>query len=816
MPGSCDPFRQNHKRIAAEALLKIYENIDEDNLFLSIGKITKWASGASDDSPPSSIDSIKDDTDFWRGIFAHNEIIKSDINLVVKRYDWKPGVIYESYDDSIDLYDDNNPSMFYVLVDEERVYKCIDNAGGNPSFVAPLHTTTRIRKLSDGYSWKFLYQIPETKRKFLTKTQTESIGYMPVEYIPYLRKYDERILQWQVQEDAVPGEISFIRLDPEIQPFVISSRCLFPSADNTVISNVSAGLTSKSIDIVSPGLFLQTGYYTGMTLVIDSGVGSGQRRVITGYTANSISNSATVSVSDAFNRGISGGNTPSTFSIVPTVLVIGDGESNNTVSNPYSKTAQVLIRFGATASSDVAANANTDPDTSCSQYFEVTRLIDSIDLVDGGKNYTFADLDFSKGLVVPTGKVNIEDFARPIMSPFGGHGSDPVKELGASSLMIVKSYSQTEKGKVSTENEFRQVGIIVNPLLQEKQARLRFFQSGLSGTFGFGQTAQQQTTGASGQVTGYTGAYGKVISWARGTSGHSGTSELVLSNVSKNGDFKYNGTVGGLKIWTVETKTIAGSEARRLLKMKVSPTDSIFNGNGTDFIRGYVVHGIGDYSISMPPSRATGVIYSWEPELGTNKYGNLYLENIQGNFKYGERITQLDPYYSEFMPRGISGVAKIIEFDTFVRDTTRECVDCQSQPTDRGSYQSVYDQTTSLVLLYENPNIFSPSSFTEDDYQLFNFGVTSSASGYVMDWSVGASGTTGVLRLSGTQKDFNIGMQTPYRTEDIGITGTATITNILHVGELKYRSGETIYIQNTKPIQRGFEQKEEIKIVIDF
>ena len=42
MPGSCDPFRQNHKRIAAEALLKIYENIDEDNLFLSIGKITNW------------------------------------------------------------------------------------------------------------------------------------------------------------------------------------------------------------------------------------------------------------------------------------------------------------------------------------------------------------------------------------------------------------------------------------------------------------------------------------------------------------------------------------------------------------------------------------------------------------------------------------------------------------------------------------------------------------------------------------------------------------------------------------------------------
>ena len=84
-----------------------------------------------------------------------------------------------------------------------------------------------------------------------------------------------------------------------------------------------------------------------------------------------------------------------------------------------------------------------------------------------------------------------------------------------------------------------------------------------------------------------------------------------------------------------------------------------------------------------------------------------------------------------------------------------------------------------------------------------------------MDWSAGGSGTTGVLRVTGTQGKFFVGMIAPY-TVDSAITANASVQQIIHTGELKYRSGETLYIQNMKPIQRGFEQKEEIKIVIDF
>jgi len=773
MPGSCDPFRQNHKRIAADALLGIYGDVDENNLFLSIGKIQSWT---DDTNPPRSVDSVKDDTDFWKSAFAHKRIDSADVSLVVRRYDWSAGVIYTPYRDDLDLFDDFDPAPFYALVDEERVYKCIDNNNGVPSMVAPTHTDTRIRKLGDGYRWKFLYQIPESKRKFLTKTKGDSIGYMPVEYVEYLRTSDERILQWTTQESAVDGEISYIKINPDVQPFVVSKKCVFPSGDNTVVADGLSG--AMGITISSPYLFLQADYYTDMVLSIDSGQGLGQRRVITNFVPSGGGNSAFVSVNYPFSSSISGGANASEFSIVPNIQVVGDGTSYQNSGNPYSQSAEVSIRFGATATSGV---------TSCTEFFEITKMIDSIELVDGGKNYTFASLNFVEGLFVPTNKVNLEDLATPIMSPPGGHGSNPVKELGASSIMISKEYSRNEGGAVSTENEYRQFALLLNPLLAEKQVRLRFYQPGLSGTFSVGSTAAQQAT------AGFDGAYGKVVSWVQGVSGHSGTNELVLTNI-KNGQFEYNGTVSGLNIMTVDERTLAGSESRRLLKLKLAPTSTVFAGGGNDFVEGYVAHGIGNYATSTPPSRATADIYDWKPQLGSNLSGYLYLENVQGEFKYGERINQTDQMYSGFSERGLSGIGEIVAIDSLVQDGV-----------------DAYDQTTSLLMSWDGSNEFDSASFFEDNYQVFGgVGATNSANGYVMDWSVGASGTTGILRVSGTQGNIVAGMTSNYSD------GVASVTTVLHTGELKYRSGDILYIQNMKPIQRGFEQKEEIKIVIDY
>jgi hypothetical protein len=788
----CDPFRQNHKRIAANKLLEIYGDLDNQNLFLSIGKIGPWK---NENDPPIALDSVMEDTDFWRGIYAHKRIDRSDVSLVVRRYDWKPGVIYTPYSDDVDLFDDLNPAPFYVLVDEERVYKCIDNNYGTPSFNAPTHTDARVRRLADGYRWKFLYQISESKRKFLTKTQSNSIGYMPIEYVEYLRLNDERILQWNVQESAVDGEIAYIRVNPDVQPFVVSDKCVFPSGENIVVADVFPGATG--ITVTSPHLIYAEDRYKNLTLSIDSGNGLGQRREITSFVSNNIGTSAFITVKEPFIKGISGGSGASTFSIVPTIRVVGDGSSNNNPNNPYATGAEIMVRFGVTAASELFRQQGL---TTCDELVESVKLIDSIEIVDGGKNYTFASLDYIAGLTVPTGKVFINDLADPIMSPPGGHGSNPVKELGTSSIMLVKEYTRSENDKVSTENEYRQFGLILNPLLAEKQVRIRFFENGLSGSFEAGETASQTVTGSYGV------AYGNVVSWLYGVSGHSGTNELVLTNVRGSGDFSFGGTIDGLKILNVDEKTVAGTESRQLAKLTLAPTleSGFLAGNqcrctgGNDFLDGMIVHGIGNYETTMEPSRAVGQIYKWEPKLGSNKSGFLYVENISGEFKKGERVDRSDWFYKGIGSRGLSGIAEIVAIDTLVRDGV-----------------NAYDQTTSLELSWESPNFFDKDSFVEDNYYNFVLGTTASANGYVVAWEPGASGVQGKIRFSGTQGKFQVGMTAAYPTSPT-TEAVATVVSVLHEAELKYRSGDILYIQNMKPIQRSGEQKEEIKIVIDF
>jgi hypothetical protein len=57
---------------------------------------------------------------------------------------------------------------------------------------------------------------------------------------------------------------------------------------------------------------------------------------------------------------------------------------------------------------------------------------------------------------------------RPILSPWGGHGFNPARELGANTIMIavkVGDVDSSENGNISANNDFRQVGLVMRPHL---------------------------------------------------------------------------------------------------------------------------------------------------------------------------------------------------------------------------------------------------------------------------------------------------------------------------------------------------------------
>lgn len=68
-------------------------------------------------------------------------------------------------------------SSFYVMTEEFNVYKCLDNNNDAPSTAKPLGTSVNPIQTTDGYIWKYMYNVPINLRtKFLSDVQIPVIS----------------------------------------------------------------------------------------------------------------------------------------------------------------------------------------------------------------------------------------------------------------------------------------------------------------------------------------------------------------------------------------------------------------------------------------------------------------------------------------------------------------------------------------------------------------------------------------------------------------------------------------------------------------
>jgi hypothetical protein len=134
-------------------------------------------------------------------------------------------------------------AIFYVVTDEYNVYQCVDNNNGGISTRKPTGTSVDAIGTSDGYIWKFLYNIPIALRnKFLTDS------YMPV--VTALR-----------DQFYSSGTLKTIRLNQAGSGYTFGTITVqgdgFASAEGVyltghVVDNVGSGYTSPTVSIDPP------------------------------------------------------------------------------------------------------------------------------------------------------------------------------------------------------------------------------------------------------------------------------------------------------------------------------------------------------------------------------------------------------------------------------------------------------------------------------------------------------------------------------------------------------------------------------------
>ena len=244
--------------------------------------------------------------------------------------------------------------------------------------------------------------------------------------------------------------------------------------------------------------------------------------------------------------------------------IFGDGTSQGTSSGGI---VRITISGGAIASFGLTAGTDTT-------------------IHAGGAAYTFGNVNlsnvFSDAALSSSASVGsgTGGAVRVVISPKGGHGKDAVKELGGHFVITNTTLAQAEGDDLTVANDFRQVGIVVDPhdfgtttVASSSTARLTYVvkMSSSSGTFDVDEEITQATTGA----------VGRVVEW------DSSRSLLYYSQER----FSTYGTAASTQSYTAfsGTNTITGStsSATGTPSSTSSETVTLAGGNTIAFTSGY-------------------------------------------------------------------------------------------------------------------------------------------------------------------------------------------------------------------------------------
>lgn len=781
-----------------ESAANFVSSFANNDYFVFAGKHTPYpGSDAILTTPNNSIKSTS--LDVYDNMIFAKRIATSDVVHVVNKYLWSANTFYYKYD-----HRDGNLSNknFYTVVDdstEYNVYKCLFNGSNSTvtvnSTIAPSSKTLDPDPTGDGYIWKYMYSISKTQyEKFATG------NYIPV------------IANTTVEAGAVPGTI-------EVIDIVTRGR-----GYNNYISNGVFRTTDLSVGGVNTiygapdDAQAENDYYSGCVLrITDSSVGAtGQYRKIIEYRG--VGGQKIFTLNAPFSPAPAAGDE---YEVYPYVYVWGDGNETTEAEGVaiIESTANSIVEIEML---NVGAGYRYGESYAGQAPRTIPVTIDSV----------FIDLPAS----IKNSPNFVEASLQPIISPLNGHGSNPLLELGARRVCISSKFTNSEGGTIPIENDFRQVGIVKNPLFTNVDIILR--SGNTVGNFQIGETVYQfkqyklhgNVSIASSSNTITKTNQGKISSTVNiinaGTGYNSATNTILVDNTGTGGSgFAATFANNGSGVITSVTVTNQGNNYVTAPTISVQSTTGS-NGQLTASLANPQlptfkdIFSAGDYFLITKGSNnfvssVSSVPQNYQIVASTNSYftaddceisalvlqasgkvtsvsaGQVTLTNVSGVFTEESKLIGIS-----------SGATSIIE-------TTAIAGQASIQVNDKAA--SAFGTSVQLTRLVGNfPS--GGTSFIDDELveqsSLIPYATPQGAFHHI---ELGASTNDDIMFISNKFGIYNL-------NRNITGTSTAVLENLSnkYPGDFVVDSGNILYIENLDPITRAGNKSEIIKIILEF
>jgi hypothetical protein len=388
------------------------------------------------DTVPTPTNSLLDEEDTRKTITAMRKVFPSEVRRAFKKYTWSSGTRYNQYSNRVDTtaFGAGTSKPYYVLTQDERVYKVISNNNGAQSIVEPREDRNDIFTTSDGYRWKLLIKYEGSLlRKFNSTT-----------HLPFPDTNN-------IQTALEGGEVDRLVITDTVSPISnkytgLSEVPFFVEGDAPLTITALAEFKVTSVAPIVGGL-TGTGKLKADGIELTSG-GAGYFFDSTAGRNKKIPVKFRIKVGALTDTNFSAGLNVTTGFGLATI-----DQTSNTVS------AIDVIDPGAGYPVGAIVEVVQSPAIVYGQ-LNAQKEITSFEITRNGKGFKSANL---VSVVDPEANIQkLDSDIDVILSPSKGHGGDIQKELNASALFInVRVSSSNEDFTIA--NDFRQVGLIENP-----------------------------------------------------------------------------------------------------------------------------------------------------------------------------------------------------------------------------------------------------------------------------------------------------------------------------------------------------------------
>ena len=754
---------------------------DSNEYYLFVSRINEFEDNPatttiteSDVNPPSIKETSRNVYDTYRNMIFLKRLRSENMRLVVRRINWTYGAAYTAYSETTDLADKD----YYVMTTEYNVYKCMRSNGA--SEIMPTGRSSNVFSTGDGYQWKYIYTVPE-----------DYLGFLTLDYMPVFMADETTPEQKDVQNKSRRASIDSISIDPTKSPTfskAFRAERFFKDyganfyADLGATANL-AGSTYVTFDIIGEQESPADGFYNNYAIYVTAGPGIGQYfRILDFRRGGSGVSYYYASVYPSIERDLlpsppGAANVASKFKIVPYVVVDGDGTDAIVVPNVSS-----------------------------------ARKIVSTTIVNPGRDYTYARpriVSDASSISIGSQVLELNNSLSASLSTPNGHGASAIKEFNPANLLIAIEVDGTEGGKISTRNNYRQFGVLKSPYL-----------------YG-GETLA-------------------------GSEEDIALKALIKKQPSKNDLYSNSTFIVGNYVFGKESRATAkildsekipGTEYRRLFLTDVVGkfrfADDASTKSRVYYRTGFTgTFATGDSAFQYQSTE--GITLSAQGKIHTFDTGerSVVIDTTYGSFVEGKPISFLgasgaygislagvldvDQDLGELLGQvsfGVTSGTEFLEFggdEIFGRLASTEFVPTEVE--DLGEYSAV----TKLTLINSSPftdGVIDSSSAIDGTIHQTDTTTQKKVTGRIVDFTVaGGIGFTGIVQLTNLTGVFNSSDQLRFSPSgSTAETNLTTVTiNAIQNPDIDIGSGNLLYIENVRPIERNIEQSEEFKIVIGF